>query len=568
MINLVNWIKRYWIELALFGIIFGVFMIDLAPDYTWSNTNSDGIHLTYAAKYLYPAHKGSAPIYLLLGHLILQLPVGTEFWRMGLLSAIPSLLSAIMIYFIIKEKIYKYTIDRKNHSNISNFILSKYFALIGALIYGSSALVISQSTIAKYYPLVTLMILCAYYFIEKSKWKISSLFIGASCAIHPLGWISTIIFIVGNKDLRKWKQILIIGSFFLFYLYIPITNRAPYMWQSPNNSQAGILGFIGDTWATAVMLSGGISIWELPKRILDAAGILGVSFGIGIILLVFAFWKFNKSVKWYKDTLFWLVISYVLYYCSDLAPQTYVYMLPTIAFGCIVIGVVLSRIKNWKLWAFVICGTSLIMLGINVNYFDIGRTLDKNLSAKEFYEKELPKVPDGQILLAQQGWEWAAAFPYNMNNNKNIIPVAIGTLASKNYQDLIHSWGVKFDIPKEKVSLPELQDYITMSIIQNNDNVWTTIPNSPETYGAKIVLAKENIDKIRVTPRSIINGSQDMIWKWKPSNPYNIITGSIEVNEWIYIIFSNYSVLTFSMMAGIGAVPMIIGYQIIKKKKK
>ena len=63
-------------------------LLDLAPDATWVNVDSDGIHLVYAAKYLVPAHKGSAPLYLLLGHFMLYLPFGTEFWRLALLSAL------------------------------------------------------------------------------------------------------------------------------------------------------------------------------------------------------------------------------------------------------------------------------------------------------------------------------------------------------------------------------------------------------------------------------------------------------------------------------------------------
>ena len=66
---MVSWLKNYWPEVIIFGIIFGLFLNNLAPDMTWINTNSDGVHLTYAAKYLYPAHKGSAPIYLLLGQI-------------------------------------------------------------------------------------------------------------------------------------------------------------------------------------------------------------------------------------------------------------------------------------------------------------------------------------------------------------------------------------------------------------------------------------------------------------------------------------------------------------------
>lgn len=556
-----NLIKKYWIELIVFGVIAGITLIDLTPDITWIDTNSDGAHYIYAAKYLYPSHKSSAPLYLLLGHLFLMIPYGTEAWRMALISGISGVVGSIFIYFCVKELLYKYTVERKFDSKMSNFVLASYYGLIAAIIYGGSALALSQNIIVETYPLVTTLGIMAFYFCIKKKWVLASLMIGASGAVHPISLFVSIPLIIAYRELRNWRYIGLASLFILFYLYIPITNRAPYMWNSPN-SETGFIGFIGDTISTANMLSGGISIWDFPKRILDAGGQLIVCFGIGTIVLTYFILKY----KFYKNVLFWLMIIPVLYYVTDLAPQTNVYMQPSIAFGAIIIGIGFGLSKLNKRWITATVVVSIGILAFNANYFDIGRTLDKNLSAREFYNKELSKVPNEQILLAQQGWEWAIVFPYNMDNGRNIIPVATGTLPSKKYQDLIKSMGVKFDVPSERLSLPELQDYLVRSVIKNNSNVWITVPSNPETYGAIIVPVIGNEDKIITTPDSILN--RGMAWQLKPSNPYDIFTGSIEVNEWIYIVFSNYSVLTFLMMAVSGAIPIVLIYMIIKKKKK
>lgn len=536
---MLNFIKRYWAELLVFGAIFGVLLLDCIPDITWINTDCDGPHYIYSAKYLYPAHKTSAPLFLLLGHLFLMIPIATEAWRFALLSVLTSMGTCMFIYLSIKH--------------LTN---NKWYSLIGVLVFGSSALVISQSTIVESYALTTMLGIGAYYFSIKKRWWLCAIFLGAGLAVHSLGIIPIIVILIANKEFRCYEYCGIIIAFLLFYLYIPITNRPPYMWQSPNN----MLGtsFLADNLSTLLMLLGGLSIWDLPKRILDMLGILGVSLTLAIIPI-------SIVIRKWKDPLFWLFILPIIFYTTNLAPQTYVYMMPSIAAGAILAGEGLQKLN--KQWAIAIAGVLIIMLGFNANYFDVGRTLDPNLSARQFYN-ELGKVPNGQILMAQQGWEWAIVYPYNKNENKNIIPICTGTLASKQYQGTLHDMGVKFDIPEEKVTLVALQNYIIESIIKNNNNVWITLPTDTRIYGATVTQIEGHEQELDQAPQGITDGSADMIWRWDVSNPYDIITGVIEVDEWVYIVFSNYSVLTFTMLGTIGVVPVWILWMLFVKKKK
>lgn len=566
-------LKEYWVELVVFGSILTVLLIDCIPDITWINTDCDGPHYIYSAKYLYPAHKTSAPLFLLLGHVFLKLPFGTEAWRFAMLSVLATTVACIFIYLATRY-----------HTR------SKWCSIISILVYGSSALVISQSIIIETYALVTMFGTAAYYFSIKRKWVLTALMLGAGGAIHHLIGIPILILLIFNKELRNWKYIGIMASFLLFYLYIPITNRPPYMWQSPTSELA--TGFLSDNLSTMLMLWGGLSIWELPKRILDTIGLLGISLGFAIIPI-------SVMLKQWKSPLFWLFTLPIIYYATNLAPQTYVYMMPSIAAGAILAGLGIKKLQNNPAWCIhgydgIFTVTLIGMLIFNANYFDVGRTLDKNLSARKFWSEELSKVPNNHVLLAQQGWEWAMVYPYNMDNDRNIIPICTGTLASIQYQDLLKSWGVNFDIPKEKVTLVELQNYIIKSITDNNENVWTTFPTNTRTYGAEVVPIKytiservetsrypitighiffsnENYNRLLselVTPQGITDGSMDSFWRWKPSNPYDIITGAIEVEEWVYIVFSNYSVLTFTMLGTIGLIPSWILYMLIFKKKR
>ncbi len=537
-------LKRYWAELLVFGAILGTLLLLANPNFTWINTNSDGIHYTYSAKYLYPAHKTSAPLFLLLGHFFLKLPFGTDAWRFALLSVLASTTSAIFIYLIIKEKL------KENNDK-------KTYALIGSLIFGSSALVISQSIIIETYALVTMFGLGAYYFASKAKWLPCALLLGAGGAVHHLIGFPILVLLATNKELRQWKYLGIMASFLLFYLYIPITNRSPYMWFGESNLAGN---FLADNLSTALMLIGGLSIWELPKRIIDATGVIGVSLVLALLPIVW----FIKS-KGKSEPLLWLFLLPIIYYSTDLAPQTYVYMMPAIGSGAIMAGIGLAKKRPY--WKWVMLGTTIIVFAFNINYFDIGRTLDPELSANKYYNEELPKVPDNEILLTQQGWEWAAIYLYNQENDRNIIPISAGTLPSLLYQEQLKSWGVKFATnPNDSISVKSTN--IALSIMKLNENVWTTIPTNPRTYGAKIVPAKGNENRLMSLPLTLTDGTRDMVWEWKPSNPYDIITGAIEVDEWVWIIFSNYSILTFSMLGVIGMIPVWFGYMIIVKRKK
>jgi len=159
-------------------------------------------------------------------------------------------------------------------------------------------------------------------------------------------------------------------------------------------------------------------------------------------------------------------------------------------------------------------------------------------------------------------------FVYNKNEGHNIIPVCVGTLPSLTYQkQLTETYGINvIDFPD--VAIGDRPTVIAKYVIENNANTWTTVPTTPETYGAAIVPAKANVDKLTMSPKSITDGSMDMQWQFKPSNPYDIMTGSIEVRQWVWLVFSNYSVLTMTMMALVGAVPCWGLYMKFIKKKK
>jgi hypothetical protein len=420
--------------------------------------------------------------------------------------------------------------------------------------------------------------------------------LGAGGTVHLLILIPLITLLVVHRNFRKWKYLGTMAAFLVFYLYVPLTNRPPYMWDPPtSNVLQWVKSFATDNIATAYMLIGGLAIWELPKRILDTLGLIGLSFTLAVIPILAALWR----PRVWKEPLFWLFAVPIILFCTNMAPQTAVYLMPAIAFGAILAGVGLVRMTSlwtkirlagtrkglvYSLMPVLVLVSSVGMLGYNTNLLDIGRTLDSQMSAMKFYNEELPKVPDGDILVAQQGWEWAIVFLYNRNEGKNIIPIYTGTLPSTIYQQQLKEQGVKLiDDPEESISTRPIS--IGESIFELNDNVWSTLVTVPSTYGSEVIPVKHGGQlAVRATYNdgyyydgqallfqgsgSVPDMSKGVQWQFKPSNPYGFITGSIEVEQWTWVTFSNYSILTFVMMAAAGVVPCWILYMLFIKKKK
>jgi hypothetical protein len=217
------------------------------------------------------------------------------------------------------------------------------------------------------------------------------------------------------------------------------------------------------------------------------------------------------------------------------------------------------------------------MLGFNANYFDIGRTLDKNLEATEFYTVELNKVPNGGVFLAKQAWEWAMVYLYNKENGRNIIPIVTGNLSNVDYMKLVQGMGINLTIPTHLDSLHSLdvQNEVIDSIIKNNSAVWISYGTDEKDYGGAITEINNHNPKevefaendLIISEISIEKASSSTI-KWMPNNPYDFITGRIEVTQWRLETLSNYNCLMFLMLGFIGFAGVWFFQKIVLEKKE
>lgn len=509
------YLRKYWLELMVFGAVFAVLLACNLPALTWINTDSDGPHYLLSAKYFQVAHNMSQPLFLLMGRLFLFLPFGTEAWRMGLISVLATTGCTILIYKVVRY-------------HLIGSPKARMYALTASLVYGGSALVISQSTIIESYALATMLSVWAYYMSLQKRWLFTSILLGIGLAVHPgITAFCWIVLFVANKAMRHWKWVAITGSFLLFYLYIPLVGlfgESLSMWGNETPE-----GFAGNNVGMMFMLAGGMAMLDLPKRILDTLGILGVSLGIGSVIIVWYYIRLRKI----RNALLWLILLPTLYFVGNLAPQVFVYLLPAIAYGAIVAGIGLGRMRIGWSYATVIVAVGL--LAFNANYFDIGRTLDPNLSAQKFYDEELPKIGDGEVYIGG-GWTWAIAYLYNVEEGRNIVPVCTDILPSSEYLDIIEAKGVNL-VRTDSENHIDKQWEVALSIAQNNPNVWISKETVPSQYEYEIVPAEGN----EWLMTRWLGHTEPLEIAWKPSNPYHFITGALEVSEWKFIIQSNHN---------------------------
>jgi len=563
--------KKYWAVTSVFGFVFAIFMTCLNPDYTFMCKAADSIGYLYSAKYLYPSYHTSPPLYLLVSHLFLKIPLGTDAWRMGLVSVFSSMGCCVFIYLILRR-----LIPDKN-----------WYALLGVLIYGTSALVISQTIVVQTYATVCLLSTGAYYFAIRKQWKLVGLMVGIGLAVHLLmGFVWLIM--MGFMSYRKnWKALLITFSFGIFYIYIPLTNRPPYMWFPSPEQVNPVWAVITDTIGTIDFVVGSLAIWDFPKRILDTIGVAWVSIGIVTIVPIFYYFRHNPIAR---NPLFWLAIFPIILFATELDMNTYDYMMVSIPFlaiiACLGLHEMVEKYFNIKLsrkytqslpvavklvmtgWLVGLTWIIIIGFGIfNCYYFDIGRTLDPNMSTARLYHQEFAKIPDGAIFMPNYAMEWEAIYKYNADYGKSIYPICMDILPSENYREQLRKDGIKF-IDSDNPNYSIMGRETAQSIVAMNDNVWITVSTIPETLQTDVVPANGDISLVEIlTEEKLHEIADNPRVLWKPWNPYDIMTNSVSVREWRNQLLSTWNVRFFACLGG-GAWFLIWLWERLRKKRE
>ena len=89
--------------IALGGGLLCTYLATIAPGLTWANGGSDGGDLIAAAATGGVAHPTGYPAYLLVASVFQLLPIGTLAFRTNLLSAISTLIAALLLHAVVRR---------------------------------------------------------------------------------------------------------------------------------------------------------------------------------------------------------------------------------------------------------------------------------------------------------------------------------------------------------------------------------------------------------------------------------------------------------------------------------
>lgn len=408
-------LKRYWVEILVLVCALGYFIAMCAPDMTWVNVDSDGSAYINAAKHLVVTHPTGAPLYNIMNALVVRIPIGSEFWRLSMISAIASGLTCLFLFLLAKR-----------------YTTSKWRALIAPLVYCASGLVVSQATILDTYSLITFMTVLAFWFHIKGMHRAKYLIIGLGIGIHHLILIPLGVLFVADMVARKkagqklFRPVMfswLLG--FLFYFYIPLANRAPYNWIEGESFKQYLSYFFSQGG-----LVGGLSInsEDIILRIQDFLLISAISFGLSGLLIFPAIWKGVKEKSTEIVLLAFLFIFPIIYYATDMAPQTYTYMMPAFPFaGLLAVkgSEYITRKRLKVALPALVMVTSMALMVYNIQTYDIGRNLDKEMLMVRYYNS-LDNMPDGAYIWTENGGWWrGTVWQYNEDKGRDltILPV-------------------------------------------------------------------------------------------------------------------------------------------------
>ena len=395
----------YWIVASLVFVGSLLYLLTMtANNSTWVNADHDGNNYVMAAKYLVVTHPTGAPLFNLTNWVLIRLPLlGTDYFRLALWSAVASAGTATLLFHMTKR-------------------------ILAPGIFLAAGVVVSQSTIVESYALITFIMLLSYYLRTKGHYRASYILLGIGLAVHHLPIWQAIIFLADDY-LRKnsLKSFLWIFIALPFYAYIPLANREPYLWTNGESFRA-YLDYFGSQ-SGLIMGLAAVPADNLIMRISDISILMITGFGAALPILFLATFFGLKKKQWLLPVLAW---AFALYYFTMTTGSAYIYILPTMAFGAVLI----ARYPIGGIARAVIISVLAFTMVWNLNHYDIGNNLDAELSATNFYEQVI-QLPDNSVVYSgTRGWQRGSIWLYNYENNQTTGIVSVSALALNEEEQL------------------------------------------------------------------------------------------------------------------------------------
>jgi hypothetical protein len=388
--------------IVVFAITFLYYVLLCSKCYTWLYSSGDsGDWLAASNLWIVPQPYGS-PLYILLGHFVNLLSTDLPATMTVLLSCLPSAITVALVYLITNKLTNRQSI-----------------AVISAVVLAGSAIFLTQSTILEEYAIAVMFTVLGYWFYLNGNKKLTALALGLGSAVHILVIIISVLWLALEwKNKREWLKtipIYIVVGLLPYTLILWLLVHSDYPFLAGGLSLEALNHYFGST-----TVFGSLSVYDLPKRLLDFASIMIASFGIALL----AMWRGLKR-KW-EQHIKLLVIGIgfpIFYYMTCIDPTSWTFLTYASPFIAIACGLGLARI-NKAYFTNSVMAFSYLLLLVNSIFLD-ANTLSQNEkydTAMDYYN-ELMSLSDGSAVVVNRGGFEGMALFYVISEGKDLIPV-------------------------------------------------------------------------------------------------------------------------------------------------
>lgn len=451
-----------------------IYLLTRSTRLTWANYANDSGDFLAAILTSGVPHPTGYPTYLLMGSLLQLLPVGDPFFRVLLLSIVPTALSAGLLAIIVQRFIFR----------INNRI-TMLVSIFSGLVWGLAPFLWSQALIIEVQGLQSLFIVLAFWYClilfeepHPFKKSIRLLFL-AFCFGLGLGNHVTILFflpaiIAGNwvatrNGLHRkfvFGQIIMILLASLIYLTLPVRAAS-----SPPINWGNAATWSGFWWLVSGQAYQGLLLNLKPDQILSRisalATILRQQFGIvGVILAVIGAVQYRYQSKLTGYVLLYLFATYSIFAIIYGTDDSIVYLLPAFLVVVVWLASAWYGLLNWQIgkrrfaYALMVLVLIIFVFSIPATWREVDAR--SKGEAADYAEMTLGALPHDAIILTSADPD---SFPlwyyhFGLKQRSDIAVVVLPLTQFAWYQQtLIHNY-------------PEIQFPEPIGIFTNKSQNW------------------------------------------------------------------------------------------------
>jgi len=463
-----NKFTRYIVPGVLVLSLLLVYLKSMAPGLTWVNSGSDGGDLITAAVTGGVAHPTGYPVYLLLARLFQLLPIGSLAFRTNLMSALATVIVALLVY----DLVIHFLSPANGNRNLGA-------GLAAAYAFGLSPLIWSQAVITEVYALQALfVILILYlssdisllYFPQKQLDRLMGLTFGLAMGNHittilllPV-FLSPIFFrnqltVTGEIEKRQpglsslMRRLKWLGMGLLVYFVLPLRaiSQPPVNWGNPVT--LGGFGWLvsGKLYQDQLFVLTLSSVWS---RVQAVAALLIGQFGVpGLTVGLFGLIVFYRSSHLYRNTI-WTFFAYFTFSIVYATDDSFMYLIPAFLCFAIWIGLGMEGLMHIPVQRFRKIGVAVCILFIlylfvlaGIHWHQVDAS--KDLRAERFGEEVLVRAPANAIVFAKGDKAiftmWY--FHYALQRRPDLAVVVTDLLPFDWYQETLHTYYPNLELP-------------------------------------------------------------------------------------------------------------------------